>query len=140
MAEDMQQFQPKGAPERARRAFYPRPEHKHMPKRVSIPGTLAALLHLLLLAGAATAILSSSSPQWPQYWFIFLALDFPVSLGVAPVSWLVPASARGPLSDFSNFWWPLAYHGVVGTGWWYIVGWAIARKLTRRAAPETTDN
>lgn len=112
-----------------------------MPRRISIAGALAALLHLALLAGVVTVILASSSAHWQQYWYLFLALDFPVSLGVAPVSWLVPASARGPLADFSNFWWPLAYHGVVGTGWWYIVGWAIARKWTRhRHGPETRDN
>ena len=64
----------------------------------------------------------------------FLALDFPVSLGVFPVTWLVPPAGGGALRDLTNFWWPLLYHGLVGTGWWYIVGWAIERKVRRRAS------
>jgi len=100
--------------------------------RLSRAGLAAALLHLILLGGTVALILASAAGSWTQHWFIFLALDFPVSLGVIPVAWLVPQSPEGPLSDLSNFWWPLAYHGVVGTGWWYIVGWAIGRKLARR--------
>ena len=100
--------------------------------RSSRAGVAAALLHLVLLAITALRILRSSG-EWTHHWFIFLALDFPGSLGVIPVAWLVPQSPAGPLSDFSNFWWPLAYHGTVGSGWWYIVGWAIARKLGRRS-------
>jgi len=100
-------------------------------RRLSRAGIAAALLHLVLLAFTVALILGSSG-DWTQHWFIFLALDFPVSLGVIPVAWLVPQAPEGPLSDLSNFWWPLAYHGLVGSGWWYIVGWAIARKLARR--------
>src|SRR5262245_38412359 len=90
--------------------------------RLSRAGLAGALLHLLILGVTVAAILSGREPNWPGYWIAFLALDFPVSLGVMPVTWLVPASGGGPLRDVSNFWWPLAYHGVVGTAWWYIVG------------------
>lgn len=107
--------------------------------RVSYAGVAAALLHLVLLAGGVIVILSSTKVDWTPYWYIFLALDFPVSIGVVPVSWLVPASDKGPLSDFSNFWWPLAYHGVVGTAWWYIVGWTIARKIARRIQTQNSE-
>lgn len=103
--------------------------------RLSYAGVAAALLHLVLLAGGVIAILSSTQTDWTQYWTIFLALDFPVSVGVVPVTWFVPPSGKPPLSDFSHFWWPLAYHGVVGTAWWYIVGWTIARKIARRMHP-----
>lgn len=89
------------------------------------------VVHLLLLAVTVTLILGSGDGPWAQHWFIFLALDFPVSLGVIPVAWVVPESPAGPLSDLSNFWWPLAYHAIVGSGWWYIVGWALARRLGR---------
>lgn len=104
--------------------------------RLSYAGVAAALLHLLLVAGGVVMILSSTQTDWTQYWTIFLALDFPVSLGVVPVTWFVPPSGKPPLADFSGFWWPLAYHGVVGTGWWYIVGWAIARKIAGRGQSE----
>jgi len=99
--------------------------------RVSRAGVAAVALHLILLGMTVSLILGSSEGSWTQHWFIFLALDFPVSLGVIPVAWLVPQSPDGPLWDLSNFWWPLTYHAIVGSGWWYIVGWAIARKLGR---------
>jgi hypothetical protein len=94
-------------------------------------GLAGALLHLAILGYTVMQILSGRDPDWPKYWLIFLAFDFPVSLGVMPVTWLVPAASAGPLADVANFWWPLAYHGIVGTAWWYIVGWAIARKIER---------
>ena len=100
-----------------------------MPTRLSREGIGAAVLHLALLGFTVTLILGTSAGDWRAWWMLFLALDFPVSLGVLPVTWLVPASDQGPLRDLSNFWWPLAYHGVVGTWWWYVVGWAAARKV-----------
>jgi len=106
-----------------------------MPRYSSL-GVAAALLHLILLGTTVALILGATDAHWTRYWFIFLALDFPVSLGVIPVNWLAPPAAGGPLHDLTNFWWPLLYHGIVGTGWWYIVGWAIERKVWRR---ETTD-
>jgi hypothetical protein len=102
--------------------------------RYSKFGVAGALLHLAVLGYTVALILGSPEPRWSGYWFIFLALDFPVSLGVIPVAWLVPPAAGGPLHDLSNFWWPLLYHGIVGTGWWYIVGWAIERKVRRQEA------
>jgi hypothetical protein len=100
--------------------------------RYSRFGIAGAMLHLAILGYTVTLILGKGEPSWPNYWMIFLALDFPVSLGVMPVNWLVPPSGGGPLRDLTNFWWPLLYHGLVGTGWWYIVGWAIERKVWRR--------
>lgn len=96
-------------------------------------GIAAALLHLLILGANAYRILGSVAPDWPSHWTIFLALDFPVSLGVIPVTWIAPPASGGPLRDVTNFWWPLLYHGTVGTLWWYIVGWAIERKIWRQA-------
>jgi hypothetical protein len=99
---------------------------------VSRGGLAAAVLHLAILGYTVSLILSHRDASWPAYWMIFLALDFPVSLGVMPVTWLVPPSPLGPLEDLTNFWWPLGYHGVIGTAWWYIVGWAIQRRIWRR--------
>jgi len=111
-----------------------------MPRR-SRAGLAAALAHLLILGATVALILGTASGDWRSHWVLFLALDFPVSLGVMPVAWLAPADASGPLHDFSNFWWPLAYHVVVGTWWWYVVGWAAARKVAaawqRRRGPRT---
>lgn len=100
--------------------------------RYSSIGLAAALLHLVILGYTVALILGASGQDWTRYWVIFLALDFPVSLGVFPVAWLVPPAGGGALRDLTNFWWPLLYHGLVGTGWWYIVGWAIERKVRRQ--------
>jgi hypothetical protein len=102
-------------------------------------GLAGVLLHLLILGYTVYLVLSRGAPDWPVYWMLFLALDFPVSLGVMPVTWLVPPSGGGPLSDFTNFWWPLAFHGIVGTAWWYVVGLAIERKVWRREPEPTGD-
>jgi hypothetical protein len=101
--------------------------------RYSPTGIAAALLHLLILGANAYRILGSVAPDWPSDWTIFLALDFPVSLGVIPVTWIAPPASGGPLRDVTNFWWPLLYHGTIGTLWWYIVGWAIERRIWRQA-------
>jgi hypothetical protein len=98
-------------------------------RKLSAAGLGASLLHLAILALIVALILTAGQGDWRAWWTLMLALDFPVSLGVLPVTWLVPAAGGGALHDLSNFWWPLAYHGVVGTWWWYVVGWAAARKL-----------
>lgn len=102
--------------------------------RLSRAGLAGAVLHLAILGCTVALILSGREPNWPGYWIAFLALDFPVSLGVMPVTWLVPASSSGPLRDISNFWWPLVYHGVLGTAWWYIVGRTIGTRIARALA------
>ena len=45
------------------------------------------------MAGVTRKIPCGGEPRWPKYWLIFLALDFPLSLGVIPVTWLVPAAS-----------------------------------------------
>jgi hypothetical protein len=102
--------------------------------RFSAAGTIMAAIHVALLGLTVAFIVAGAEPEWPMYWMIFLALDFPVSLAVVPLAWLVPPSPSGPLSDFANFWWPLGMHGVVGTAWWYIVGMAIGDRLSRLRA------
>lgn len=100
-------------------------------RSLSIFGVIGAVLHLVILAHTLWLILGTSDPKWTGYWMIFLALDFPLSLGSMPVTWLVPPSPAGPLSDISNFWWPAIYNGVVGTVWWYIVGSFIQKKFAK---------
>ncbi len=108
--------------------------------RLSIAGTVAASAHLLLLAYTVEQTLSATDAHWPVYWIKFLAMDFPLSLGVAPLAWIFAPAPGGPLRDLTNFWWPLAYHGTIGTAWWYIVGAYIARSIaSRRARARTRD-
>ena len=97
--------------------------------RVSIAGAAAAGAHVMLLAWTVAQSLQAQSAQWQAYWIKFLALDFPLSLGVLPLAWLFPATPGGPLHDLANFWWLLAYHGTIGTLWWYVVGAYIGRRI-----------
>jgi hypothetical protein len=110
-----------------------------MPK-LSYAGLVMAVMHLVILAYTIAQIVGAGATDWPIYWTIFLALDFPVSLAVVPLAWIFPASHAGPLADFANFWWPLGIHGLFGTLWWYIVGRAIGDRLARLRAGAGKDD
>jgi hypothetical protein len=99
--------------------------------KLSIAGVIMAAIHIAILAYTLAQILAAGTADWIVYWRMFLALDFPVSLAVVPLTWIFPPSPAGPLSDFANFWWPLAVHGLLGTLWWYIVGISIGDRLSR---------
>jgi hypothetical protein len=99
--------------------------------KLSIGGLIMAAIHLAILAYTLAQIMTAVAGDWSVYWRIFLALDFPVSLAVVPLTWIVPPLPGGPFSDFPNFWWPLAVHGLLGTLWWYIVGMSIGDRLAR---------
>jgi hypothetical protein len=99
--------------------------------KLSIAGVIMAAIHIAILAYTLAQILAAGTVDWTVYWRMFLALDFPVSLAVVPLTWIFPPSPAGPLSDFANFWWPLAVHGLLGTLWWYIVGTSIGDRLSR---------
>ena len=90
-----------------------------------------AVAHLAILGYTIVLIVGGGRANWPIYWTVFLALDFPVSLAVVPLAWIFPPSPTGPLGDFANFWWPLGIHGLLGTLWWYIVGTSIGYRLSR---------
>jgi hypothetical protein len=108
--------------------------------KLSYSGFAMAVVHLAILGYSVAHIVAASTTDWPLYWTIFLALDFPVSLAVVPLAWISPASPAGPLSDFANFWWPLGIHGLFGTLWWYIVGSSIGDRLSRLRARAGKDN
>ena len=103
-------------------------------------GTAFAIAHVALLLHTVRLILASAEPSWPSYWMIFLAFDFPVSLGVMPVTWLLPPTPAGPMHDVTNFWWPLLYHGLVGSVWWYIVGAYLAVRIRRALNAKLADD
>ena len=102
--------------------------------KLSIAGLIMAAIHVAIVAYTLAQILAAGAADWTVYWRMFLALDFPVSIAVVPLTWISPPSPAGPLSDFVNFWWPAVVHGLLGTLWWYIVGMAIGDRLTRLRA------
>jgi hypothetical protein len=102
--------------------------------KFSIGGLIMAATHIAILAYTLAQIMAAGASDWTVYWRIFLALDFPVSLAVVPLTWIFPPSPAGPFSDFANFWWPLTVHGLLGTLWWYIVGMSIGERVARLRA------
>jgi len=99
--------------------------------KFSIGGLIMGAIHVAIVAYTLAQIMAAGGGDWTVYWRIFLALDFPVSLAVVPLTWIFPPAPTGPLSDFANFWWPLSVHGLLGTLWWYIVGMSIGERLSR---------
>jgi len=88
-------------------------------------------LHLGFVIFMAYVIATSSDPVAVNAWLLFIPLDFPISLGMFPISyvfdgnWLLSSiDANGNYNifrDINNFWVPAIYTGVVGTIWWFYI-------------------
>ncbi|QYJ78264.1 hypothetical protein [Shewanella acanthi] len=87
------------------------------------------VLHLSFVIFMAYVIATSSDPVAVNAWLLFIPLDFPISLGMFPVSyifdgnWLLSSIDENGnyniFRDINNFWVPAIYTGIVGTAWWY---------------------
>lgn len=86
-------------------------------------------LHLLAVLALGALIAMSSDGNAVMGWLLFIGVDFPVSLGLVGLSYLIDGSAwLSPLDasdqysiwrDINNFWLPALYNGLVGSLWWY---------------------
>ena len=89
------------------------------------------LIHLALVICLAISIATSSDLVAVNGWLLFLPIDFPISLGIFPIEYLVQsfeldiliskASPYNVLSDISNFWVPILYFGIIGSLWWFYI-------------------
>ncbi|WP_376694010.1 hypothetical protein [Wenzhouxiangella sp. EGI_FJ10409] len=80
-------------------------------------------------------------------WLFLVAIDFPVSVGWLILSNFIDGNeilsrkdASGTYStlrDIDNFWFPALYFGVIGSAWWYFIGWVLSK--TFWAAGEVRD-
>jgi len=104
---------------------------------MKVPLVFAAI-HALAIFLVVLSVLNGGEVE---IWFLFLLYDFPVSLGVLPLSEILDFPPLGPLADVNgnrilvndtkNFWLPLLYFGVVGTMWWFIAPFLVI-KLYRK--------
>ena len=62
--------------------------------KFSIGGLIMAAIHIAIVAYTLAQIIAAGAVDWTVYWRIFLALDFPVSLTVVPLTWIFPAVAH----------------------------------------------
>jgi hypothetical protein len=79
-------------------------------------------------------ILFGPEPDWPMYWTLLVAIDFPLSLvfvAIGRLLYKVPSPheilrIESKLLDLHNFLAPLLLLGVGGTCWWFFLPQAIA--------------
>ncbi len=106
-----------------------------MTKRISIA---FGITHLLSVLALAYIIATSTDPVAVNGWLFFIPIDFPSSLGLFPVSYVIDllniissvdkSGSYQIYRDIVNFWLPLFYFGVVGSIQWYYIP-IIASKL-----------
>ena len=94
---------------------------------------ILAVAHLGLVFLVAGSIAAGEDPV---AWFVFLILDFPVSLvwmAIHSLESALPSRPHGSiLLDPWNFLVPLGFLSVVGTAWWYLLGVKIQRWRSKR--------
>jgi len=97
-------------------------------------GVILASLHVALTMFILYSIIFNIESEWPMYWMLLFAIDFPVTL----VNFIIPhAQARlsfwpSPFDDINNFWIPLIVHGVFGTLWYFILPILIGKLFGKR--------
>jgi len=85
---------------------------------------IPAILHLFFVASIYFAVVYESNPDAPYGWVLLLFVDFPISLGVG---------IRG-LQIEGNYIWnngtlPGLYFGILGTVWWFVLGYVFSRSI-----------
>ena len=92
--------------------------------------------HTIILLFLISAIIFSEEPDWPMYWLILFAIDFPVSLLAILLAFvsnvILPLKISffaSPFNDTLNFWCPLITFALAGSCWWYWLGGKISKSL-----------
>jgi hypothetical protein len=95
-----------------------------------IAGGALVLAHSALIAWVVYEILYSGEPDWPMYWLLIAAIDFPASLLIMPFAFLASLfpSDIGLFNDpyqqinsTHNFILPAIFFSIVGNAWWFYV-------------------
>jgi hypothetical protein len=110
--------------------------------------TGAAAIHIVVVVVFAIWIYTANSHdgESPMYWLFLMLLDVPASLLLKPLGFIVDGASRvswlpGLAGDWPNFLYPLFFFAILGTLWWYCVGWVcgrgweILRARSRRMPP-----
>jgi hypothetical protein len=104
------------------------------PRKIAM---VAAAIHLLVVAVFAIWIYVANSHdgESPMYWLFLMFGDVPASLLLKPLGFIVDGWPRvswlpGLAGDWPNFLYPLFFFAIVGTLWWYCIGWVCGRGWT----------
>ena len=107
-------------------------------KRVpSVAGFIFAALHLACVVVVASLIFAARGVvgEFVLLWTWFVVLDYPLGYLWEAVDQLVKSWPDVPfLPPLANNWQlflaPLIFFSVVGTIWWFCIGWVIGRMVT----------
>ena len=86
--------------------------------------------HFLAVSWLGLLIYESQDPSKYMGWILIFLLDFPVSLLLIPIQYLVGfIEISIPKVELVNYWAPLLHFGILGTLWWYFFPLLIYRNI-----------
>jgi hypothetical protein len=101
-----------------------------------VAGLTLAALHLACVAVAATCIIvafAHGEGESPMLWIYFAYLDYPLGYlfpAVDVTSWPDIQFLPPIANNWDAFLAPLIFFSVVGTSWWFCIGWVLGRIFT----------
>jgi hypothetical protein len=102
-------------------------------------GSSFAAFHFALVLGVAVWIATHTArdPQAPMLWLLVGLLDFPAYILFAAfgaqlqalprVEWLPQKTGSWITGEWEPFLAPLLVFAVLGTVWWFLIGWGVGR-------------
>ena len=102
-------------------------------------GWTAAGIHfaIVLVLGAYIARQTRYDGETPMLWLLIAVPDLPVELAMAPfgeqtlklphVTWMEHLTGEWITGEWEPFISPLLAFGILGTAWWYLLGWSAGR-------------
>jgi hypothetical protein len=100
-------------------------------------GTILAVVHLAVAIVFAIWIYRANAHdgESPMYWLFLMLIDLPAVFLLKPLSHVVHGWPRvgwlpGLAGDWPNFLFPLLSLIIIGTIWWFCLGWLCGRIWT----------
>ena len=107
---------------------------KRLPR---VLGWTLALLHLVLVIAIACSIASAharGNHEASMGWIVVMFLSYPVVRLFPVVAHLLPtypdiSFLPGITGNWSEFLFPLVFFSLVGSAWWFGIGWVLGRVI-----------
>lgn len=93
-------------------------------------GSVLALIHLVLVAWIYYGIVYAGNPDATYGWMLMIFVDFPVSLGLG-----IRSLQREGDYIWNNGTLPGLYFGILGTMWWFGIGYALSWTVQKVLRP-----
>src|SRR6478609_7844297 len=97
-------------------------------------GTMLAAIHFVIAIGFAIWIYRANSHdgESPMYWLFLMLIDVPAFFLLKPLSSIVHGWPHvdwlpGLAGDWPNFLFPFLSLVLIGTVWWFCLGWLCGR-------------